>query len=67
MKNQKKSDKGMKIPLTHGQFATVDAADYEWLNKYSWLAERQPNGGFYAVRYELGKKIYMHNQIMGVA
>lgn len=25
-----------QIPLTQGKFATVDAADYDWLNQFNW-------------------------------
>ena len=27
-----------QIPLSHGQFAIVDVADYEWLNQWRWFA-----------------------------
>ncbi len=47
------------IPLTEGGYAYVDAADYEWLNQWTWRAE---DG--YAVRCDKGKKILMHHQIM---
>jgi hypothetical protein len=26
------------IPLTQGQFAKVDAADFEWLNQWKWCS-----------------------------
>lgn len=39
----------MLIPLTQGQFAIVDAEDYEFLNQWKWYAERAENT-FYAVR-----------------
>jgi len=48
-----------RIPLAGGLYAYVDAADYEWLNKYRWSF---CNG--YAARYAKGKPIYMHRQIM---
>jgi hypothetical protein len=48
-----------RIPLGHGHYAYVDAADYEWLSRWKW---RLHSG--YAVRYERGKKIPMHRQIM---
>ena len=47
------------IPLTQGFYTYVDAADYEWLNQWHWLAF---NG--YAIRREKGKTIFMHRQIM---
>jgi hypothetical protein len=48
-----------RIPLGHGQYAIVDAADYEWLNQWKWRVH-----GGYAMRYEKHKKIFMHRQIM---
>jgi len=48
-----------RIPLGDGQFAIVDAADYEWLNRHNWRLE---NG--YAVRHENGKRVFMHREIM---
>ena len=27
-----------QIPLSQGQFAIVDVADYEWLNQWRWFA-----------------------------
>jgi hypothetical protein len=48
-----------RIPLGEGQFAIVDAADYEWLNRHHWHLW---NG--YAARQEKGKTIYMHREIM---
>jgi hypothetical protein len=47
------------IPLGGGLHAYVDAADYEWLNRWAWHLR-----GGYAVRYEKGKLIFMHRQIM---
>jgi hypothetical protein len=50
-----------RIYMAHGEFVLVDAADYEWLNKYKW----SPRGsGRYAARREKGKTIYMHREIM---
>ncbi len=51
-----------KIPLTQGQFALVDDADYEWLNQWRWYCD---NKG-YAVRHVGKKAILMHRQIMNV-
>jgi hypothetical protein len=48
-----------RIPLGDGQYAYVDAADYEWLSRYHWHLE---NG--YAARREKNKYIYMHREIM---
>lgn len=38
-----------RIPLTQGQFALVDVADYERVNQYKWQAMRHRNT-YYAVR-----------------
>ena len=55
------ADTVRRIPMAHGQFVLVDAADYEWLRKYKW----SPRGsGRYAARRENGKTIYMHREIM---
>jgi hypothetical protein len=50
-----------RIPLAHGRYVLVDAADYEWLRRYKW----HPAGsGRYAGRNENGKTILMHREIM---
>ena len=52
------------IPLSQGQFAIVDAADYDELSKYNWYAVKAPNT-FYAVRHDpQGKTILMHRVIL---
>jgi len=52
------------IPLGHGLFATVDAADYKWLSQYKWHAS-DVHGRFYAVRHsDKGGIMYMHREIM---
>ena len=39
------------IPLTQGQWALVDDADYEWLMQYEWCAQwDKDTRSFYAVR-----------------
>ncbi len=50
-----------RIPLSGGRYALVDAADYEWLNQYTWCL----NGSGYPVRREGAQAILMHRQIMG--
>jgi hypothetical protein len=52
------------IPLNRNQFAIVDAADYEWLNRYKWCLKGGRGGIFYACRAERGKIIMMHREIM---
>ncbi len=49
-----------RIPLTGGQYALVDASDYEWLSQYTWHV----CASGYAVRIEKRKRVYMHRQIM---
>ena len=48
-----------RIPLAGGLYAYVDAADYEWLSQHKWGVSSG-----YAARYEQGRVIYMHRQIM---
>jgi hypothetical protein len=55
------------IPLTQGQFAIVDAGDYDWLNQWKWCAQWDPRmKSFYAYRLTSSrdgmprKKISMH-------
>ena len=59
------------IPLTQGQNAVVDVADFEWLSQWNWAAHRRPDGKtFYAVRqvYKPNRKfLYMHKVILGCA
>ena len=55
------------IPLTQGQVALVDDADYEWLSAFKWYALKVKSGGFYAVRQEgprgSSTTRYMHRAI----
>ena len=45
--------------MAHGGFVLVDAADYEWLSRHTWTVHSG-----YAARYEKGKLIFMHREIM---
>ena len=54
-----KGDGVRLIPLGDGFYAYVDASDYEWLSRYTWHLS---NG--YAFRWEKGRRIYMHSDIM---
>jgi hypothetical protein len=57
-----------EIPLTQGKVALVDDADYEWLGKMKWYAFRNGKGRiYYAARKKLGRVVFMHRDIMGVA
>ncbi len=58
-----------EIPLSQGQVALVDDADFDWLNQWKWSAQKDSRS-FYAFRKEnskpLGKTIYMHRAILGL-
>jgi hypothetical protein len=55
------------ISLTQGQFAVVDADDYEWLSKFIWIAQPTTCHQFYALRYvSHGRSIRMHREILGL-
>lgn len=54
----------LKIELTKGKSATVDARDYDALSVHPWYAQRS-GAVWYAYREADGKKISMHGQIMG--
>jgi len=58
------ADDGLRrIALTKGKFATVDAADYEWLKDFRWHATCA-RGRYYAATVVHGKSISMHRMIM---
>ncbi len=50
------------IALTKGMFATVDAADYEWLSQCRWHVSGRAK--VYAACNWKGKRVYMHRLIM---
>jgi hypothetical protein len=52
------------IPLGDHRYAIVDAADFDWLNQYTWRLLGGEGGLGYAYRYEHGKKVFMHREIM---
>ena len=53
-----------RIPLGHGRFAMVDAADYKKLSKYRWCVSNK-HGTVYAMRRtKEGRTVYMHREIM---
>jgi hypothetical protein len=47
-----------QIPLGEGFYAYVDAADYEWLSRWTWSMR-----GGYAVRLAKRKIVFMHREI----
>ena len=52
------------IPLTKGQHAIVDDADFDWLSQWTWHAQPNVQGGFYANRRDAdGKLVAMHRAI----
>ena len=53
------------IPLTKGLYATIDAADFEVVSRYSWAAQ-ETTGGVYAKTWVAGKNLYIHRVIMEV-
>lgn len=60
------------IPLTQGQFAKVDDADYEWLSEYKWYAKKSnPDAPYRAARFKRTNgqpaTIYMAREIMNCA
>lgn len=66
-----RADDTRLIPLTQGQFATVDAADFEWLSQWKWFAHwNSGTQSFYAHRNEkVGTKqrtVPMHRAILGL-
>lgn len=54
------------IPLTQGQFAIVDDADFEFLNQWKWYAQKT-EAGFYASRCKYrrgpGRLVLMHRLV----
>jgi hypothetical protein len=52
------------IPLTQGQNAIVDAADFDWLSRWNWCACFDPTTkSFRALRPH--PTVYMHREILG--
>ena len=62
-----------EIPLSKGQVAVVDAADFDFLNQWKWSAEWQKDSKtFYAARVmridpNKQRHIYMHRLLLGLA
>lgn len=56
-----------EIPLTFGQVAIVDAADYEWLMLSKWQAVwDKKKQDYYARKADDGEYKSMHRQILGL-
>jgi hypothetical protein len=59
-----------RIPLTRGEYAIVDPADYEYLSKFNWHLAKSPSGS-YAARWgrtinRKRRKIWMHRDVIDV-
>jgi AP2 domain/HNH endonuclease len=55
-----------RIPLTQGQFALVDDADFDRLSAHSWHVHKTTSGDFYAARTGCRprqRKILMHREL----
>ncbi|HQI28525.1 MAG TPA: AP2/ERF family transcription factor, partial [Sedimentisphaerales bacterium] len=63
---EKPGQESCAIPLVNidGLYALVDAADYEWLSRYTWRVVCTRGGAFYASTYWKGKWQFMHRMIM---
>lgn len=56
MTREENTGEAMRIPLTRGKYALVDAEDYPRLARYSWHAfHDKKDGRWLAVRGETGK------------
>jgi len=60
----------LRIKLTQGKHALVDAEDYEYLNQWKWLADNKKNTYYAARNVRLGvhgvwRLVYMHRVILG--
>lgn len=54
------------IPLTRGQTAIVDTADYEHLSQFKWHAQWTPQtNAFYAATYINGRLVHMQRYLVG--
>lgn len=59
---QKTIIRSMKIPLTQGKFAIVDAEDYDWLIQMKWYYKESRKGRGYAVK-ATADKTRMHRLV----
>lgn len=54
----------IRVPLTRGLFATIDAEDYQIIAAHSWHARQRHDGkGFYAANSD---GVRMHRLLMGI-
>ena len=55
------------VPLTRGQFAIVDDADFDTLIEFKWYAQwNESTKSFYAARASYRRQVRMHRVIMGL-
>jgi hypothetical protein len=56
----------LRIPLSRGEFATIDRDDYRLVAQYTWslLRTGKRRDILYAVRMEAGKMIYLHRFLL---
>jgi hypothetical protein len=54
--------KTLRVPLTKGKWATVDACD-EWVCRWNWIATCN-NKVWYAQRWSSGGSVSMHREIL---
>lgn len=52
-----------RVPLTHGKFALVDAADFELVSAFPWRAVRVRHT-WYAETYVRGAREYLHRFLL---
>lgn len=69
--DQPQSQSTRQIPLTQGQFAIVDAADYAWLMQWKWFARYDTRGKrFYAMTqgkyFGQRRSVAMHRILLNV-
>lgn len=64
------SDPVVFLPLTQGQVAIIDFADFEKVGRFKWYAYRRPSGNFHAVRNSPRRskrtQLFLHCEILGI-
>jgi hypothetical protein len=59
-----------QIPLSQGQFATIDAKNHQRFSAFKWTAKwNRPTQSFYAVRREREaprRQVWMHREVLGL-
>lgn len=52
------------LPLSGGYHTLIDAEDYERVSQFKWSVARPGWGGFYGVRVDQGRRVYLHRYIL---